>query len=173
MRREASVQGNLLMSTLDSNDPHQEATVLRNILAAMAGYAALVIVVMAGIGSAWAILGGTGAFAGEGPEPSATWLAFNIGFGFVAALVGGLVARKIGGSLTAVHTLIALILVLGVVTAYAAESQYAKRERIDKPVAEMSFMEAGQHAKQPAWYNWIIPLVGVAGAWVGGQERQK
>jgi hypothetical protein len=29
----------------------------------------------------------------------------------------------------------------------------------------------GQYAVQPGWYNWIIPLVGVAGVLLGGRER--
>ena len=144
---------------------------IRNILAAVAGYAALVVVVLAGIGLTWAVVGGSGAFAGEGPEPSAMWMVANLVFGLIAALAGGWVTRRIGRSQQAVRILIGLIILLGVITAITAEAAYAKRIKIDKPVAEMSFMEAGQHAKQPGWYNWIIPLVGVAGVWIGGREK--
>lgn len=146
---------------------------IRSILAAVAGYAALVVVVMVGIALAWAILGGTGAFAGEGPEPSAIWIILNMICGFLAAWVGGWVALKIGRSVHAVNILIGLVILLGVMTVLTADSQYAKRARVDKPVAEMSFMEAGQHAKQPAWYNWVIPLVGVAGVWIGGKPKSE
>lgn len=144
---------------------------IRSILAAVAGYVALVVVVLAGIGLTWVVVGGSGAFAGEGPEPSAMWMVANLVFGFLAAFAGGCVARKIGRSQQAVRILIGLIILLGVITAITAEAAYAKRIKIDKPVAEMRFMEAGQHARQPGWYNWIIPLVGVAGVWIGGREK--
>ena len=64
-------------------------------------------------------------------------------------------------------------LLLGVVSALTADSQFEKRPRIDKPVAEMSFIEAGGHAKQPAWYNWVIPLVGAVGVWLGGRRQEE
>jgi hypothetical protein len=144
---------------------------IRSILAAVAGYAALVVVVVAGIGLTWAVVGGSGAFAGEGPEPSAMWMVANLVSGFLAAFAGGWVARKIGRSQQAVKILAGLIILLGIITAITAEAAFAKRKKIDTPVAEMSFMEAGQHARQPGWYNWIIPLVGVAGVWIGGREK--
>lgn len=145
---------------------------LRSILAAVAGYAVIVLVVFAGIGVAWLALGGAGAFQGEGPAPSTPWMALNLLSGFIAAVVGGLVARRIGGSPTAVRILLAMVLVLGVVSALMGGTATEAGPAIDKPVAQMSFMEAGRHAVQPAWYNWIIPLVGAAGVLVGGRERR-
>jgi hypothetical protein len=144
---------------------------IRSSLAAIAGYVVIVVVVVAGIGLSWAILGGEGAFAGEGPQPSTSWMIANLVTGFVAAVAGGWVAHRLGASRTAVRILIGLILVLGLIGALTADSQYAKRTKIDKPVSDMTFIEAGGHAKQPTWYNWIIPLIGAAGAWVGGQRR--
>ncbi|MDH3236851.1 MAG: hypothetical protein OEQ29_25305, partial [Alphaproteobacteria bacterium] len=144
---------------------------LRSTLAAIAGYVVIVIVVMGSIALTWAAVGGAGAFAGEGPAPSAVWMASIVASGFLAAVAGGWVARRIGRSATAVNILIGLILVLGVVSALTARAQYEKRESVDKPVAEMTFMEAGQHARQPAWYNWTIPIIGMVGAWIGGRQR--
>jgi undecaprenyl pyrophosphate phosphatase UppP len=143
---------------------------VRNILGAIAGYVVMVVVVMLGIGAAWMVLGGTGAFDGEGPLPSTPWMVCNIVFGFLAALAGGAVARKVGRSMTAVKILVALMLLLGGYLAVTAESSYAKREPVDKPVAEMSFMEAGRHAKAPAWYNFLMPVVGAIGAAIGGRR---
>ena len=143
------------------------------ILGAAAGYATLVVVVMAAVGLSWLALGGGGAFAGEGPEPSSLWLTLNLVGGFIAASVGGWVSRRVGRSANAVTILIGLVLLLGVVSALTADSQFEKRPRIDKPVAEMSFIEAGGHAKQPAWYNWVIPLVGAVGVWLGGRRQEE
>lgn len=144
---------------------------VRNILGAVAGYVAMVVVVMLGIGLVWMVVEGKGAFDGEGPHPSTIWVVCNIVFGFVAALAGGFVARKIGHSITPVKILVALLLVFGAYFAITAESSYAKREPVNKPVAEMTFMEAGQHARNPTWYLFVIPLVGVAGALIGGRAR--
>ena len=144
---------------------------LRSILAVIIGYAVIFLLVFAGIGIAWLVLGGEGAFAGEGPAPSTPWMALNLLSGLIASVVGGLVTRRIGGSQLAVRILVGLVLVLGVVSALLTGGSAAAPEPIGKPVAEMSFTEAGRHAVQPAWYNWIIPLVGAAGVLVGGRER--
>lgn len=143
---------------------------LRSVLAAVGGYIVMVIVVISGLGIAWMILGGSGAFAGEGPDPSTAWMAFSLAFGLIGAVAGGFVAGGVGRSMTAVKILIGVLLVLGVYLALTADSNLADRTPIDKPVAEMSFTEAGQHARQPAWYNWVIPLVGAAGVWIGGRK---
>jgi hypothetical protein len=142
---------------------------IRSVLAAIAGYVAMVVVVVAGITLSWAILGGEGAFRGEGPEPSTAWMVLSVVFGFVAAVAGGWVALKIGRSSMAVKVLVGLVLVLGLYSALTAESEYAGRKKIRRRVARMSFIDAGQHAKQPTWYLWTIPIVGVAGVLVGGR----
>lgn len=142
---------------------------VRSILGAVAGYLVMVVAVMAGIGLVWLAVGASGAFDGEGPHPSTIWIAGNIVFGFLAALAGGCVARKVGRSITAVKILVALLLVLGAFLAITAESSYAKREPVDKPVADMTFMEAGRHARSPTWYLFSMPLIGAAGALIGGR----
>lgn len=60
---------------------------MRNVLGAIAGYVAMVIVALAGIGVGWMTLGAAGAFAGEGPAPSTAWMAFNLVTGFVGASI--------------------------------------------------------------------------------------
>jgi hypothetical protein len=144
---------------------------IRSILAAIAGYAAMVVGVIAGITISWAILGGEGAFRGEGPEPSTAWMILSVVFGLLAAVAGGWVALRIGRSTRAVKILVGLVIVLGLYSALTGESEYAGRKKIDKPVARMDFVEAGAHAKQPTWYLWTIPIVGVAGVLLGGRSR--
>ena len=101
---------------------------LRAISGAIVGYVALVIVVIAGLALAWAVLGGTGSFSGDGPYPSTAWNASALISGFVAAFLGGWVALKIGRSVLAVKILVALMLVLGLYGALTAESAYQKYE---------------------------------------------
>jgi len=147
---------------------------IRAILGAILGYVAIVVVVIAGLAATWAVLGGAGSFSGEGPYPSMAWSASAVLAGFIAAFLGGRVALKIGRTDLAVKILIGLMLVLGLYGAVTAESAYQKRtaEAVDKPVGELTFMEAGAVAKNPAWYNWVIPFVGAAGAMLGGRERK-
>lgn len=140
----------------------------RNIFAALGGYIGMVLVAVAGIGIAWFILGAAGAFAGDSPTPSTAWIIGNLVGGFVAAVTGGWLARRLGTASTSVNILIGFVLVLGLATALLSQGMVA--EPLGKPVAELTFMEAGQFAVQPAWYNWTIPLVGAAGVWIGGRR---
>ena len=147
----------------------------RAIAGALCGYAAMVVIVVASIAGTWAVLGPEGSFTGEGPYPSAAWNTSNVVFGFLAALVAGWVARKVGRGSTAVRILVGLMVVLGLYSAITAESSYQKRVAkadIDKQVADLSFTEAGVVAKSPTWYVWLIPVIGAAGALVGGRERE-
>lgn len=146
----------------------------RNIVGAIVGYVVMVIIVIASIAATWAVLGAEGSFTGGGPYPSIAWSASNVVFGFIGALAAGWVARRIGRSALAVKILVGVMLVLGVYGALTAESSYQERVAeagIDKPVGELTFMEAGTVAKQPIWYLWLIPLIGAAGATLGGRDR--
>ena len=146
----------------------------RNILAVIVAYIAMVAITIASLGATWAVLGAAGSFAGDGPYPSIAWLVSNVIFGFLAALAGGCIARKIGRSDLAVKLLVGAILLLGLYGALTAESSYQKRVEaagIDKPVAELTFLEAGAVAKNPTWFLWTIPLIGAAGALLGGRKR--
>lgn len=154
--------------------------VVRTILAVVVGYTSMFALVVMSLGLAWWVLGAKGAFAGEGPYLSIAWLAFSIGGGFVAAVVGGFMARRLGGP-GAVKGLLVLLLVLGLFSALTAEKAYERRqaaaqtavesaEIAGKPVTELSFVEAGQVAKNPPWYNWVIPLIGAAGVLIGGKR---
>jgi len=150
-------------------------TILRGILGAIIGYIAMAVALFACLGLTWLVLGAEGAFAGEGPDPSTPWVLSSLAFGLVTAIFGGFVARKVGGGAFSVKGLAGLILVLGLLVAVTAESMYEKRSAAvpkDKSVAEMGFIEAGKYAKNPGWYNWLIPLVGVAGTMIGGRERE-
>ena len=146
---------------------------LRSILGAIVGYVATVIVVIASLAVTWAVLGASGSFTGEGPYPSPAWNASALVAGFIAALLGGWVALKVGRAALAVKILVGMMLVLGLYGALTAENSYQKRtaQAVDKQVADLSFMEAGAVAKNPAWYNWVIPFVGATGALLGGRER--
>jgi hypothetical protein len=148
---------------------------VRSIVGAVVGYVVMVVVVVASIAGTWAVLGPAGSFDGEGPYPSTAWTVSNLLFGLLGAVAAGWVALKLGRSARAVKILVGLILVLGLWSALTAESSYEKRiaeAGIDKPVADLTFLEAGRVAKNRAWYNWSIPLVGVAGVLLGGRGRK-
>jgi len=146
----------------------------RSIVGTLAGYVVMIVIVLASIFGTWQALGPAGSFNGEGPYPSTAWVLSNVIFGFLGAYAGGWVARRLGKSDLAIKMLAGLILALGLYQLVTEESAYEKRsaDAPDKPVAELTFMEAGMVARSPLWYLWSIPVIGVAGVWLGGRRRE-
>jgi len=125
---------------------------LRIIGAVIAGYATMVALVMAATVT-WVsarVPGGLkamrarmrGGDVSEFPAPTAAYYVGNIAFSFAAAAVGGWVTERLSSVAPqrGLMALCALVLVMGVGSAFSK-----------------------QGAGQPAWYRFLIPLVGVAG----------
>ena len=80
--------------------------------------------------------------AASAMTPSPRYMAMNIAFGFVAAFVGGVVTMRIAERSPNGHliALACVVLAMGVVSMFTPGA-----------------------GRQPAWYRFLIPLVGVAG----------
>ena len=146
---------------------------VRVVLGVIVGYLVAAIVSMIGIVVVWSILGASGAFKTGTVEASTPWSIGVLAGGFVAAIVGGLVAAVVGGARagTAVKALAGLILILGFAMA-ALQLAAPKPEPPDKDSATFTFMEAGQYARSPNWYNFSLPVIGAIGVLIGGGLRK-
>lgn len=138
---------------------------LRNILAAIAGYIAMAAVLFVLFSLLWVTLGPMRAFQPGSWEVSGGWVIGTVVLGFAAAYIGGQVCARVGHDARAATMLIALVIVLGVVRALM---------QVDVPVEprpdDLSMMEATASARHPAWFDWINPLIGAAGVWFGSRK---
>ncbi len=93
--------------------------------------------------------------------------------GGLAAICGGFVASMIDKceKKTGPKILVGFIVVVGVLVAVAQMSATPKPLPEGTKIADLGFVEAGQYATSPTWYNWLIPLIGAAGAWGGANIR--
>jgi hypothetical protein len=116
---------------------------LRSAGALLAGFVSMALLVGVSVPLALAL---TGRF---GPQPNAPYLAANIGFSLLAAIVGGFVCGWIAGRAPLAHSLAlaAIVLVLGAVSALQSAPT------------------------QPAWYPWTIAVAGAVGVLAGGLLR--
>jgi hypothetical protein len=144
--------------------------VIRTILAVVLGYVVMAVLVLLGIVAAWSFIGPQGAFEGETVTASTLWSTTGLVCGFIAAIVGGLVAAKVGNHPThlPVKALAGLVLVLGLLLAVAQLWKEPEPLPAGKTVETLTFFEAGAVAMSPAWYNFTVPWVGAAGVWIGG-----
>ena len=140
---------------------------LRNILAAIAGYIAMAAVLFVLFSLLWVTLGPVRAFQPGSWEVSGGWVIGTVVLGFAAACIGGKVCARVGRDARAAAILIALVIVLGVVRALM---------QVDVPVEprpdDLSMMEATAGARHPAWFDWINPLIGAAGVWFGSRKSR-
>lgn len=143
---------------------------LRTTIAAVLGYVVMVIGVLSGITGVWFAMGNAFAFEGDSVVASLPWSLTMLGVGFLAACLGGVVAAVVGGPRrkNAVKTLIGMIVILGFLTAASQWNLPVKELPESKSIADLTFMEAGQYARSPNWYNVAIVIVGMIGVWLSG-----
>lgn len=138
---------------------------LRNILAAVVGYIAMAAVLFILFSLLWLALGPSRAFQPGSWEVSGGWALGSVVLGLVAAYVGGRVCARVAHDARGATILIGLVFVLGVITALMPV-EVATGPRPD----DVSMMEAGAGARQPAWFSWLNPVIGAVGVWFGSKK---
>ena len=140
---------------------------LRNILAAVAGYVAMAAALFALFSLLWLTVGPSRAFEPGSWEVPVGWALVQLVLGLVGAYIGGLVCAKVAHDARGAAILIGLVIVLGVGNALMAP-ETAAGPRPD----DVSMMEATAGALQPAWFNWLNPLIGAIGVWFGSRKSR-
>ena len=138
---------------------------LRNILAAIVGYITVLAVLFALSSVLWLALGPSHAFQPGTWEVAGGWVLGSIVIGFAGAYIGGRACAGLAHDAGGATILIAIVIVLGVVSALMPV-EVAVGPRPD----DVSMIEATAGARQPAWLSWLNPLIGVAGVWLGSRK---
>ena len=138
---------------------------LKNILAAIVGYLAMAAVLFALFSLLWLTVGPSRAFEPGSWEVPGGWVLAQLVLGLVGAYIGGQVCAWVAHDARGATMLIGLVVVLGVVNALISP-EVAAGPRPD----DVSMMEATAGARQPVWYLWLNPLVGVVGVWFGSRK---
>ena len=90
-----------------------------------------------------------------------TW---SVAVSVVGALVGGWLCFRISESRTAVIVFACFCLLMGLGNAFG---QRGKPEPGPRPAA-LSVMDAVKQRKEPAWFTFLVPVIGAVGALIGG-----
>jgi hypothetical protein len=143
---------------------------VRSILAVVAGYLAMGLLVFVLFSAAYLLMGADGAFRPGTYEVSALWLASSFVLGLVAALVGGYVCAVVARGGRAPLALACLVLILGLV-AFALSQRGDGGDAVR--AGRVSNSEARQRARTPAWVALLNPVVGAAGVLVGARLRRE
>ena len=141
---------------------------LRSALAAIAGYFTIAVTVVASLSGAYFVLGPELVFREASNQVTIQWTLISLLSAFVSALVGGFVAGRVGKDAQAFLTLIAVVLVLGVVS--AAYAMVTRPDVFEMDTTLWGFMKAARGAAQPVWYDFLVPLIGALGVLWGGRR---
>ena len=137
---------------------------IKNAGAAVLGWIVMAVVVFAGHALAWVAMGVEFSFQPDSWSPSTLWSAVSVAISLGAAVLGGVVCAKTAPDHRTVWALAGLVFALGVLAALLPEASVAEGPR----PAAVSMMEAMNNAQSPRWMVWLNPLIGAAGALVGG-----
>lgn len=140
----------------------------RNILAVIAGYVAMFVIVFGVFTAAYFAMGADRAFEESSYDVSSLWVIVSVIVGFFASLVGGAVCAIVSKrSMGATLSLMVLVLVLGAVSALMAMGKEAPEGEAAVRAQETSNTEAMMNAQQPTWILIANPIIGVFGVMTG------
>lgn len=140
-------------------------SLLRCVAAVIVGYLATAVAVFATFTGAYLLMGTSAAFREGTYDVSMLWIVTSLVLGFVAAVIGGAVARVIDPGRGTGPALSGLMLLLGVLSGAMALNRPDPGPR----PPEVGNLEAMQRAKSPLWFTLLNPVVGVGGVLTGAR----
>lgn len=138
----------------------------RLIGAVLLGYVIMAVSVFAGLSLAYVALGTDGAFRPGVYDVSPLWVVISLVVGFGAALLGGLVARRVARAASGPLVLAVVVAALGVTMAVLT----LLGEGADPGLrtGAVGTFEAMSYAQTPFWIMLVNPFVGAVGVLLGG-----
>lgn len=139
---------------------------VRAVLAVIAGYVVMFLVVFVCFSAAFSAIGSDGAFKEGSYEVTGLWLVIWFVVSWLAAIIGGLACARIAlRDSKAPIALAILVLVLGVASAVMTGMRPDPGPR----EGNVPVMEAANRAVQPAWVAWSNVPIGVIGVLLGAR----
>jgi len=136
----------------------------RAVFAVVAGFALMVVITMLLLPVA-ILLGPDRMFKPGSFDAAPLAMVLDLALGVIAALAAGAVCAMIARSRRPAIALAVVVVLLGLPEAIMS----GKRPDPGPRTGSMTFMEAIEKGRQPAWYFWVLPVIGVAGVLVGSR----
>ncbi len=138
----------------------------RSILAVIAGYLTMAVLVMVTLSVAFIAVGADRAYKPDSFEVSNIWLVIWGISGLISAKIGGFVCRRIAGRIGPVFGLVGLVVVLGVAQVWF--TMRSEPREIEARTGDVALSDAMTKAIPPAWVPYGNIVLGVAGVLLGG-----
>lgn len=143
---------------------------LKNILAAVAGYVTMFIATFVLFSLTFMLMGVDNAYREATYHVSNLWIVVSL-FGHIfVAIAAGYVTKMIAGNDTAVKILLGIVVVLGL--SFASSALFVEQTEVARPDAVGS-MEAMMNSIQPLWVGFVIIAINVLGVLYGAKLRKR
>jgi hypothetical protein len=143
----------------------------RSILAVVAGYATLALVIFVSFTTLYLVLGADRSFEPGSYDASTLWVMTSFPLGVAASVAAGYLCALIARSGRAVQALAGVVLVLGLL--FAIPVLRASDAAPTARAGDVPNMEAMQQARQPRWVALVNPFIGAVGVLVGAGVQRK
>ncbi len=143
---------------------------VKQMLAIIAGYIAIALIIMLIFTLAYKLMGADGAFKSGTYEVSALWIGVSIFTSLVAAVIGGYITTLLSRDFKAGVGLAVLLLFLGLFNAYHQDRKDGATSR--QRAGDISNTEAMMNAREPLWVAVVNPILGAIGVLAGARLRQ-
>jgi len=142
----------------------------RSILAVVAGYATLALLIFVTFTLLYLVLGADRSFEPGSYDASTLWVATSFPLGVAASVAAGYVCGTIARGGRAPQVLAGVVLVLGLLFAIPV---LRATDAAPARTGDVSNTEAMQWARQPKWVALVNPFIGAAGVLVGAGLRRR
>jgi len=144
----------------------------RSIIAVIASYIIMFVLVFLGFTCALLIAGSEVAFRPGLYEASMPWVGIGFGIQFIVGVIGGLICAAIARGGKAPLVLAIVLLVLGLALAIpSVMKRQANLALVRTPNTPQ--LEAVQKAYWPVWVPFTSPFIGAIGVLIGGRSKRR
>ena len=142
----------------------------RSILAVIAGYVVMAVLVIAGFFALLSAMGADWAFKPGTYQASTRWALASCVIGLAAAIIGGFVCARISTSQQPPRALAVFVFVMGI--AFAIPILTSDAAPMPRLSGATDFEKMGEGV-QPAWVALLNPVIGAVGVLIGARLRKR
>jgi cytochrome bd-type quinol oxidase subunit 2 len=142
---------------------------LRSILAIIASYVVMFIVMFAAFTGCYFALGAEGAFRTDSYEVSTVWIALTVVVCLLAGTLGGFLCAAVSKSRKTCQVFAFIVFFLGLLACIPALKRNPDAPNVR--AGEVSSMEAMGLAVSPMWLHLLTPVVSAAGVLLGARIK--
>lgn len=142
---------------------------LKSILAIIASYIAIFIVLFAAFTGCYLALGAEGSFQPDSYNVSTVWIALTVVVCLVAGLIGGFLCALISKSRKTCQIFAFIVFFLGLLACIPAMNRSPDAPNVR--AGEVSNFEAMGLAVSPMWLHLLTPVISAAGVMLGSRMK--